>query len=62
MSVAVEPVPAEGQQKKKSVLARLGRPALGLAVPLALAAGWEIAVRAGISNGRLVPPPSRIYE
>jgi sulfonate transport system permease protein len=62
MSVAVEPVPAEGQQKKKSVLARLGRPALGLAVPLVLAAGWEIAVRAGISNGRLVPPPSRIYE
>jgi len=62
MTVAVEPVPAEGQQKKKSALARLGRPALGLAVPLVLAAGWEIAVRAGISNGRLVPPPSRIYE
>jgi len=62
MTVAVEPVPAEGQQKKKSALARLGRPALGLAVPLLLAAGWEIAVRAGISNGRLVPPPSRIYE
>jgi sulfonate transport system permease protein len=27
-----------------------------------LALLWEIAVRAGWSNGRLVPPPSRIYE
>src|SRR5262245_41025466 len=23
---------------------------------------WEIAVRAGWSDGRLVPPPSRIYD
>jgi sulfonate transport system permease protein len=34
--------------------------ALGLALPLVLAIGWELAVRAGLSNGRLVPPPSRI--
>src|SRR5579883_735665 len=33
---------------------------LGLAVPLALALGWEAAVAAGWSDGRLLPPPSRI--
>jgi sulfonate transport system permease protein len=33
----------------------------GLAIPLALAAAWEIAVLAGLSDGRLVPPPSRIF-
>ena len=30
-------------------------------MPLVLALGWELAVRAGWSNGRLVPPPSVIY-
>jgi len=40
---------------------RFARPALGLLLPLTLAVGWEIAVRSGWSNGRLVPPPSRIY-
>src|SRR4051812_29044139 len=39
---------------------RFARPALGLLLPLTLAVGWEIAVRSGWSNGRLVPPPSRI--
>ena len=42
-------------------LARFARPLLGLLVPVVLAVGWELAVRAGLSNGRLVPPPSRIY-
>ncbi|WP_045835991.1 ABC transporter permease [Hyphomicrobium sp. 99] len=32
----------------------------GLIVPLTLGLGWEIAVRTGIAEGRLVPPPSRI--
>jgi sulfonate transport system permease protein len=40
---------------------RLGRWLLGLAVPVGLALAWEIAVRAGLSDGRLVPPPSRVY-
>jgi sulfonate transport system permease protein len=35
---------------------------MGLLLPLVLAVGWEFAVRAGWSNGRLVPPPSRVYE
>jgi len=35
-------------------------PALGLLLPVALALAWEAAVRLGWSDGRLVPPPSRI--
>jgi sulfonate transport system permease protein len=38
------------------------RPALGLLLPLALAVSWEIAVRVGLSNGRLIPPPSVIWN
>jgi sulfonate transport system permease protein len=36
--------------------------ALGLFLPLGLALGWELAVRAGLAEGRLMPPPSRIAE
>lgn len=38
------------------------RPALGLLLPLGLALIWELAVRFGFSNGRLVPPPSKIWQ
>jgi sulfonate transport system permease protein len=41
-------------------LGRYARPALGLLLPLVLAIGWEIVVYAGWSNGRLVPPPSKV--
>jgi sulfonate transport system permease protein len=41
--------------------ARYARPMLGLVLPLALALSWEMAVRMGLSNGRLVPPPSVIF-
>jgi len=43
-------------------LARYARPALGLLLPLALAIGWEAVVDVGWSNGRLVPPPSRVFS
>jgi sulfonate transport system permease protein len=43
-------------------LGKLLRPALGVLLPLALAVGWEVAVRMGLSNGRLVPPPSVIWN
>jgi sulfonate transport system permease protein len=43
-------------------LTRLARPALGLALPVGLAVVWEIAVAVGISDGRLVPPPSIIFD
>jgi sulfonate transport system permease protein len=34
----------------------------GLALPVGLALLWECAVRAGWSEGRLVPPPSRVLD
>ena len=34
----------------------------GLALPVGLAVLWELAVRAGWSQGRLVPPPSRVFD
>jgi sulfonate transport system permease protein len=39
---------------------RFGRSGLGLLLPLMLALGWEATVRAGLAQGRLLPPPSRI--
>jgi len=57
MTVA-EPIAAPGEPHS---LARFARPALGLALPVGLAILWEIAVRMGLSDGRLVPPPSRIW-
>ncbi|WP_027549926.1 ABC transporter permease [Bradyrhizobium sp. Cp5.3] len=44
-----------------SRLARYARPMLGILLPLILAVGWELVVWLGYSNGRLVPPPSRIF-
>jgi sulfonate transport system permease protein len=35
---------------------------LGALLPVVLAVVWEFAVRNGLANGRLVPPPSRIFE
>lgn len=37
------------------------RPLIGLVLPLGAALLWELAVASGWSNGRLVPPPSRIF-
>lgn len=45
-----------------SRLDRLARPALGVVLPLALVLAWELAVAEGLSNGRLVPPPSVILS
>ena len=42
-------------------LRRFARPALGLLLPVALAFGWEIYVALGYSNGRLVPPPTKVF-
>jgi sulfonate transport system permease protein len=36
------------------------RPLLGVVVPVGSAIVWEIAVRTGVADGRLMPPPSRI--
>ncbi len=45
----------------RSAWSRWTRPVLGLILPIGLAVAWEFAVRAGFSNGRLVPPPSVIF-
>ncbi|KQP77530.1 MULTISPECIES: ABC transporter permease [unclassified Methylobacterium] len=37
-----------------------GRLVLGILIPLALALGWELAIRSGLAQGRLLPPPSRV--
>ena len=42
-------------------LRRFARPALGLLLPVGLALAWEIVVGLGWSNGRLVPPPSKLF-
>jgi sulfonate transport system permease protein len=52
--------PAVAQREPKP-LARYLKPALGFVLPVGLAIIWELAVRAGFSDGRLVPPPSRIW-
>lgn len=54
-AVAVEPV------RLPSSWSRLARPALGLLLPIGLALVWEGAVALGLSNGRLLPPPSRVF-
>src|SRR6266850_535925 len=42
-------------------LRRYARPALGLLLPVGLALAWEIIVWLGWSNGRLVPPPTKVF-
>jgi sulfonate transport system permease protein len=61
MTAVVEPAAVE-RNAPKSGLAHFVRPALGLLLPVGLAVFWEIAVRAGLSTGRLVPPPSVIFN
>jgi sulfonate transport system permease protein len=40
---------------------RLIGPALGLLLPVTCALAWEVIVWRGWSNGRLVPPPSKVF-
>ena len=61
MSVAAAPKAAERKQARPG-LGRFTRPMLGLLLPLVLALGWELAVNLHLSDGRLFPPPSRIYR
>jgi sulfonate transport system permease protein len=55
-------VPADQARASRDSLARLVRPAIGLLLPVGAAILWEAAVRFGWSNGRLVPPPSVIFQ
>jgi sulfonate transport system permease protein len=50
------------QAPSRSLLDRLKGSALAFLLPVLAAVGWEFAVRLGWSTGRLVPPPSVIWE
>ncbi|EKS37348.1 MAG: sulfonate transport system permease protein [Afipia broomeae] len=59
---APDVIAKEAGSRPAGRLRRVARPAIGLLLPLGLALAWELAVRFGYSNGRLVPPPSRIWQ
>jgi len=61
MTASADTTAVQTARPKRSV-SRFMRPALGLLLPVGLAVLWEIAVRLGLSDGRLVPPPSTVYE
>jgi sulfonate transport system permease protein len=61
MSATIEQTGRERAGWKASLAPYL-KPALGLLLPVGLAVFWELAVRLGWSNGRLVPPPSVIWR
>ena len=61
MTASADTTAVQTARPKRS-LRRLMRPALGLILPVGLAVLWEIAVRLGLSDGRLVPPPSTVYD
>jgi len=65
--MSVEAKPAQVPERPVAPRAPLAsdpfrRLVLSLALPGGLAFAWEIAVRAGLSDGRLMPPPSRIWQ
>jgi sulfonate transport system permease protein len=53
---AWEAAPAAAPRRAGAAL----RASAGVLLPVALALAWEAAVRAGLAEGRLMPPPSRI--
>ncbi|ABE37354.1 binding-protein-dependent transport systems inner membrane component [Rhodopseudomonas palustris BisB5] len=57
-SDAIEP--ADGARAPRRA-PRWRGPLLGLLLPLTIALGWELLVHFGYSNGRLVPPPSKVF-
>jgi sulfonate transport system permease protein len=62
-SAAQREAPKEtGGKAPRSLLSRLAWPTLGLVLPVTLAVGWEIVVDLGLSSGRLLPPPSVIFN
>lgn len=62
MTIAVEQIDRSAADRGAWRHWRIWRVLLGLVVPVSIAIGWEIAVRMGWANGRLVPPPSVIFQ
>ena len=61
MTIAAGRATPEQRKAGPESLGRYWKPALGLALPVLAAVSWELAVRMGLSSGRLVPPPSVIF-
>ena len=61
MTATAEPATVE-QRQRRSSFGRFTRLGLGLLLPLAVAAGWETVVYFHSASGRLVPPPSVIFN
>ena len=61
MTIAAEEAVPQPRKTGLDRLGRYGKPMLGLILPVAAAVIWELVVRAGLSSGRLVPPPSVIF-
>jgi sulfonate transport system permease protein len=62
MTISLETAAVPKRVTSRLGVARFLWPALGLVVPVGIAAVWEIAVKMGLSSGRLVPPPSVIFS
>ena len=62
MTLAAQTTPPATAEPNATTARRTNwvRPVLGLVLPVGLALAWEIAVRMGFAQGRLVPPPSVI--
>ncbi|WP_407177553.1 ABC transporter permease [Bradyrhizobium sp. STM 3562] len=58
---ATERLETNMQAAQPTRVRRYLRPLLGLLLPVAVALGWEVIVWLGFSNGRLVPPPSKVF-
>jgi len=59
MTASAEPTVSTAQRPPRAWRLRL---TAGLVLPVGIALLWEELVRAGISDGRLVPPPSVIWR
>jgi sulfonate transport system permease protein len=62
MTIEARHATREDSRAASERFVRLVRPALGLLLPVAAALAWEWVVRAGYASGRLVPPPSVIFN
>ncbi len=62
VTTTATPPPLEGGGVVTVAAVRLRHYLTALIVPVALAVAWEIAVRAGVAPGRLMPPPSRLLH
>jgi sulfonate transport system permease protein len=58
---ASQPVDADTQAAAGPRPRRVLRPLLGLVLPLTVALAWEVVVWLGLSSGRLVPPPTKVF-